>query len=270
MLPGRSSAVSTVATPGMRSAGPTSTARMRAEGCAARRARPHNMPSAQRSPLKANSPRTFGPPSGRVALSPMPPRRWCDGDDRRVAGDRHRRRAHGVDRREHAAVARATAEVAAHRLTHLQRRRVGLPLEQVPHGHDEPRRAEPALDRPLVDEGRLQVGELAPFGILHALEGDDLRSGQGCGEHEAGADQLPVHQHRARPALPLLAAGLGRGQPEPLAEDVEQALPEPCAVDRVVGAVDREREAAVAHVVRVSGISPGPLPRCGDRAGSSS
>ena len=270
MLPGRSSAVSTVATPGMRRAGPTSTARMRAEGCAARRARPHNMPSAQRSPLKENSPRTFGPPSGRVALSPMPPRGGATvmtgASPVIVIGAR----AHGVDRREHAAVARATAEVAAHRLTHLQRRRVGLPLEQVPHGHDEPRRAEPALDRPLVDEGRLQVGELAPFGILHALEGDDLRSGQGCGEHEAGADQLPVHQHRARPALPLLAAGLGRGQPEPLAEDVEQALPEPCAVDRVVGAVDREREAAVAHVVRVSGISPGPLPRCGDRAGSSS
>ena len=50
-----------------------SIATIRADGWGERSVRPQSIPSAQRSPEKANSPRTFGPPSGREALSPIRP-----------------------------------------------------------------------------------------------------------------------------------------------------------------------------------------------------
>ena len=76
------------------------------------------------------------------------------------------------------------------------------------------------------------------------FDGDDPAADRSGGEHQAGAHQLVVDQHRARPALPLLARALGRGQAEPLAQDVEQAL----AGERVV---DRHRSAV--HVEAISG-----------------
>src|SRR5206468_2812294 len=49
-----------------------------------------------------------------------------------------------------------------------------------------------------------------------------------------------VHQHRARATLTLLTGVLGARQPEPLPQDVEQALTQPGADHVVFGVVDRE------------------------------
>ena len=44
------------------------------------------------------------------------------------------------------------------------------------------------------------------------------------GEHEARVDAPPVDEHRARAALADEAALLGAGQPEVVAQDVEQRV----------------------------------------------
>src|SRR5262245_54546166 len=59
------------------------------------------------------------------------------------------------------------------------------------------------------------------------LHGDD-RVAVGLGsQDEARADECPVEQHGARAALPLLAGVLRSGQPEPLAQEIEEALAAP-------------------------------------------
>ena len=57
-----------------------------------------------------------------------------------------------------------------------------------------------------------------------ALDRDDLAPVGLRAVHEAGAHELAVEQHRAGPALALLAGALGAGQVEPLAQHEEQAL----------------------------------------------
>ena len=57
------------------------------------------------------------------------------------------------------------------------------------------------------------------------------------GEDEARADQLAVHEHAARSALPLFARAFRPVEPEPLAQDVEQVLAEPGVLNVMVGAV---------------------------------
>src|SRR5262249_6030123 len=60
-----------------------------------------------------------------------------------------------------------------------------------------------------------------------ALDGDDLVPAGLDREHEAGADEHAVEEHRARPTLALLARVLRSGQLEPLAQREEKALPGP-------------------------------------------
>ena len=72
MAPGTSSCVSTAKTPVTAKAFSVRMSRMVACACGLRSVAPHSIPSIQRSEENANSPRTFSPPSGRVALAPTP------------------------------------------------------------------------------------------------------------------------------------------------------------------------------------------------------
>ncbi len=78
--------------------------------------------------------------------------------------------------------------------------------------HDQPRRAEPALHRAVLDERLLQRVQLVAVG--QPFDGLDL--GVLCfkGRVNARVDRLPVDDHGAGPALGFLAADLGARQPE--------------------------------------------------------
>ena len=58
-----------------------------------------------------------------------------------------------------------------------------------------------------------------------ALDRRDLRAVVRDGKREAGVGPAAVDQHRAGAALAVVAAFLGAGQPEPLAEQIEQRRP---------------------------------------------
>src|SRR6516165_7031931 len=128
----------------------------------------------------------------------------------------------GLDGGEDAAVAGATTEVARQRFAHLEVGGRRPPVEQIVHGDDETRCAETALHGALVDEGLLDVGELAA--VAEALDGRDVVPDGGGRQHEARAHQDTVDEHRARPALALLARALGPWEPEPLPQHEQQAL----------------------------------------------
>ena len=149
---------------------------------------------------------------------------------------RGHRRAPGwrpVDRGEDPAVAGAAAQVAGDRLADLEVVGRGVAVEEVVHGHDQAGRAEPALHG--ARHRRTPAARpTAPPGRRRALDGGDRAVAHRVGrEHEARAHQHAVEQHRARPALALLAGVLGAGQAEPLAQHVEQALADPRVVDVV-------------------------------------
>ena len=126
---------------------------------------------------------------------------------------------HGV---EDLRVAGAATEVARQRLADLVVARVGAARKQVDRRDDEPRRAEAALDGACVDErllDRMQAPpSRQPFDRRHLVP-VGLH-----GEHEAGAHERAVEQHRARAALTLLAGVLGAGKPELLAQREEERL----------------------------------------------
>ena len=81
------------------------------------------------------------------------------------------------------------------------------------------------------------------------LDRDDLVAVRLRGEHEAGADERPVQEDRARSALPLLAGVLRARQAEPVPERREQALPRP-HVGLEPLAVDRQLESHARHLSR--------------------
>ena len=274
--PGTSSAVTTQATPGIASAGPTSMAAMRAYGWGDRSVRPHNIPSAYRSDEKAKRPWTLGVPSGRTGLSPTRPSagppRTAGGDWRSVTADPvvcdRRRGANGhdlLDRGEDPAVAGAAAQVAGQRLAHVERAGLGHPGQEVVDGDHEARGAEAALHAAGLDHRLLDVGEdvarqrrvprLAP-GRRETLDGGDGAPDRRLGQLEAGAHEHAVDQHRARAALALLAGVLGAGQPEPVAQDVEQAVAAVRALDAPGRAVDHQ----VVHVGHAAASDPAAGP----------
>ena len=65
------------------------------------------------------------------------------------------------------------------------------------------------------------------------------------GEAEAGVDPLPVDQHRAGPALAVVAALLGPGKLQPLTQQVQQGRPR-IDVERLFTAVDAQSQVHAA------------------------
>jgi hypothetical protein len=100
---------------------------------------------------------------------------------------------------------------------------VRVAVEQRLGRHQEARRAEAALQRRLLEELLLQR-------VHHAVR-PCLRSSRQCagprprGQHQAGADQTPVDDHRAGAAVAGSAPFLAAGQLQFVAQRIEQALP---------------------------------------------
>ncbi len=88
-------------------------------------------------------------------------------------------------------------------------------------GHDHARRAVAALDRAEFEKGQLQVVRPA-VGVGDALDGDHLPAVNLGGQQLARIDHPAVEDDRAGAALADLAAGLGAGQAQVLAQQVQE------------------------------------------------
>src|SRR5262249_8699789 len=116
----------------------------------------------------------------------------------------------------------ATAEVAGEPLLHgLLRRRLAA-LEQRGDGEEEPRRAEPALQRSVPRERLLEPLELGSLG--EALDGQHVLAVGIRDEEAARRDRPTVEEHGAGPAPRDAARSLRAGEAEPLAQEVEEQL----------------------------------------------
>jgi hypothetical protein len=111
-------------------------------------------------------------------------------------------------------------------------------LEQGVGGHQHPRRADAALGPTVPYEGLLHRAQLATS--RESFDRGDLPTADLTERHETGADRLAVQAHRARTAVAGVAADLGAGQPEVVAEDIAQPAHR-VALDRDLEAVDAER-----------------------------
>src|SRR5207244_5677108 len=86
-----------------------------------------------------------------------------------------------------------------------------------------PRGAETALERVLLAERLLQRRQRAV--LSEALDGLQLVPVDLGGEHQTGADGDAFEDHRAGAADAVLAADVGTGEAEPVAEEVRQEQP---------------------------------------------
>src|SRR6266508_4260936 len=241
----------TACTPATARAGAVSRDRMRAWGCGLRRVAPHTIPSIHRSEENANWPLVFARASGRSTLSPRPgARRLRVKVLGRLGAGTGALLLAGVEGGEDPAVPGAAAQVAGDGLAQRELVGVGPAVKQVVDRHDHPGDAEAALHGALLDEGALDVGQLA-LGA-QALDGAEVAADRVGGHDAAGGDQDPVHHDRAGPTLALLAGVLGAGKAEPLPEHVQQALPDPGVDDGAVLAVDLE-PVAVGGLVGAGG-----------------
>ena len=119
-------------------------------------------------------------------------------------------------------IARAAAVVPADRLA--DGRRIGrrVALQEIVRGEQHARRAEAALERVLRAEGLLELGDRAALGqALDRLDAAAVRLG---GQHQAAAHGRAVHAHGARAAHAVLASDVRAGQPELVAEEIDEVL----------------------------------------------
>jgi hypothetical protein len=95
--------------------------------------------------------------------------------------------------------------------------------EQVVGAHQEPGRAEAALEGVVLAERLLQGVQLVL--AAEAFDGGDLRTVELDREEQAGAGGLAVDEDGAHPADAVLAPDVGAGQAEVVAERVGQGGP---------------------------------------------
>ena len=100
-------------------------------------------------------------------------------------------------------------------------------------------RAEAALEAVVLDEGGLH--RMQRLLGTEAFDGDDRPVGAGCSEVQAGVLAHAVDQHRAGPALAVVAALLGAGQAGMLAQRIEQRHAR-IEAQRVLAPVDVEMD----------------------------
>jgi hypothetical protein len=86
-------------------------------------------------------------------------------------------------------------------------------------GGDEPRGAEPALQRVALVEGLLHRPHPAVRGA-QALDRGDRGTVEGDREQQAGPHRCAVDQHRAGAADPVLAPDVGAGEPHVVTQRV--------------------------------------------------
>src|SRR5438445_7657011 len=111
---------------------------------------------------------------------------------------------------------------AAHRpldpMPHLRLARVWIAIDQIVGGHDHAGRAEAALQAVLVPERLLHRMQLPVRG--QTLDRDHGRAVGLNGEDRARLDSLAIDEDRARAALAGVAADVGTGEAEVVAEKV--------------------------------------------------
>ena len=127
------------------------------------------------------------------------------------------------DRLDDVLVAGAAAQVARQREADLVLGGVRVLGEQRLRGEHHPRRAEAALEAVLLREPLLDRVQLARR--TEPLDGGDLVAVGLDGEHRAALHRGAVHEDGAGTAVGGVAAGVGAGEPEPLAQQVREQQP---------------------------------------------
>ena len=174
-----------------------------------------------------------------------------------------------LDRAHDGGVAGAAADLAGDGLADRLLAGVGVAVEQRPGGHHHPGRAEAALQAVAAHEALLDRVEDAV--LLEVLDGAHLVAAGHRGQHRAGLDRLAVHPGHAGAAVAGVAAPVGAGEPELVAQEVHEQQP---ALDLAGDAlavdghrhlhVSRSSLVVVALVARDAG--PDPLDRAPQRA----
>src|SRR5919106_1024570 len=118
--------------------------------------------------------------------------------------------SHRLDRIDDRLIAGAPAVVAGQVGADLGAGRVRPGREQLGRGEQHAGRAIAALQRVALEEGVLEVDDLAILG--QALDGIDPQSVGLGGEHQTAAHDLPLNPDRARPAHAVLAADVRAGE----------------------------------------------------------
>ena len=136
---------------------------------------------------------------------------------RRTARRAVRRRQH---RPHDLPVARAPAQHPAERIEHLRLGRRAWPVEEGARRHQHARRADPALRRAVLVERPLQPAQATV--LRQPLDRGNRAASHLAERHQAGTDLLSVQQHRAGAAIPRIAADLGAGQSEMVAEHARE------------------------------------------------
>ncbi len=131
-----------------------------------------------------------------------------------------------LGRREHRlddlAVAGAAAQHAAERVLDVAGRRVAIAREEIARRHEHARRADAALRRAVREECLLQ-----PIEPAIARERFDRRDPPPVDlrrRNEAGAHLFAIEEYRARAAIARIAADLGAGEAQTVAEEVGETL----------------------------------------------
>ena len=96
--------------------------------------------------------------------------------------------------------------------------------------------------------------------VGEALDGRDVEAVLRDGEQQAGVRAAAVDEHGARAALAVVAALLRPGEPELLAQHVEERRAR-VDLDPVVGFVDAEGDVGVMGHTRHSRQAPSPAKR---------
>ncbi len=99
---------------------------------------------------------------------------------------------------------------------------IGLAVEQSLGGHDEAWRADAALERGFFEEGLLEGVELVAMG--EPFDGGYFTAGGFHRQHAARIDDAAVDEDRAGPTVAVVAAFLGAGQADFVAEHFEETL----------------------------------------------
>ena len=107
---------------------------------------------------------------------------------------------------------------------------------QPDRAHDLTRCAETALQRVMRDERSLQGMQCVA--MRHTLDRQDVRTVMTDGQRQTGIHPAAVHQHRARAALPPVAALLAARQMQPLPQQVQQRDPGVIEIDLPWFAID--------------------------------
>src|SRR5438094_2860725 len=159
-------------------------------------------------------------------------------------------------------VARAAAQVPAQRVADLRIAGGCVVAQERDERHEDARSAEAALQRVRLAESGLQRVELVRAARREALDGRQLSAVRLHRQHQAGAHRLAVEQHGAGAAHAVLAADVGAGEPQVLAQEVAQEEPRldvAPVLDPVDGHVDRHVRASSEN----EGPTLSPTPRGG-------